>query len=95
MKWICTVIQDGNGKYRAVMEIGGQTVYGLPEHVPYKTLRDAIKLKTGIEILKQKEMFWERLSDFEKIATIDNTQCRNDCRVTVKERIDGWQPCWD
>ena len=35
------------------------------------------------------------LSDFERIATLDNTQCRNDCRVTIEERISGWMPCWE
>ena len=40
-------------------------------------------------------MIWERLSDFEKIATIDATQPRADCRVRINERQNGWKPKWD
>ena len=95
-KWTCTVIQNtDSGKYRADMLINNKTVDGIPFDVDYKTLMEAIKRITGISILKRKEMIFERLSDFEKIATIDATQPRNDCRVTVEERINGWNPCWE
>ena len=95
-KWTCTVIQNtGSGKYHANMLINNKIVDGIPFDVDYKTLMEAIKCITGISILKRKEMIFERLSDFEKIATIDATQCRNDCRVTVEERINGWNPCWN
>lgn len=94
-KWCLTVIKDAYGKYYAHMQIGGIAVKDLPEHVDYKTLATAIREKTGIEILKQKEMLWERLSDTEKIATLDATQYRGegtDCRVSLAERIAGWKP---
>lgn len=94
MKWTATVIQK-DGKYRAIMTIGGKEVDGLPSDVDYRTLREAIKSKTGVEILKRKDMIFEKLSDFEKIATIDVTQVRKDCRVTVAERKNGWKPCWN
>lgn len=97
-KWICTVVQDADGKYYANMDIDGVEVIELPEHVDYKTLREAIKNKTGISILMKKDMIFERLSDFEKVATIDATQYRGegkDCRVTIEERINGWKPCWE
>lgn len=95
-KWTCTVIQNtGIGKYHANMLINNKIVDGIPFDVDYKTLMEAIKRITGISILKRKEMIFERLSDFEKIATIDATQTRNDCRVTVEERISGWMPCWN
>lgn len=97
-KWICTIVQDSDGKYYASMDIDNIQVTELPEHVDYNTLKEAIRNKTGIEILKKKDMIFERLSDFEKIATIDATQYRGDgkdCRVTLKERINGWKPCWD
>lgn len=95
-KWTCTVIQNtGSGKYHANMLINNKIVDGIPFDVDYKTLMEAIKRITGISILKRKEMIFERLSDFEKIATIDATQTRNDCRVTVEERISGWMPCWN
>lgn len=95
-KWTCTVIQNtDSGKYRADMLINNKSVDGIPFDVDYKTLTEAIKRITGISILKRKEMIFERLSDFERIATIDATQCRKDCRVTVSERINGWKPCWE
>lgn len=92
-RWTCTVIQQG-GKYRAIMEVNGKNVPDLPEDVDYRTLIREIRAKTGIQLLQRKNMIFERLSDFEKIATIDNTQTREDCRVTISERINGWKPCW-
>lgn len=94
MKWTCTIIQR-DGKYRVVMLIDNKEVDGIASNVDYRTLSQSIKQLTGIEILKRKDMIFERLSDFEKIATIDATQPRNDCRVTVTERINGWNPCWN
>ena len=95
-KWTCTVIQNtDSGKYHADMLINNKNVDGIPFDVDYKTLTEVIKRVTGISILKRKEMIFERLSDFERIATIDATQPRNDCRVTVTERINGWNPCWE
>ena len=95
-KWTCTVIQNtDSGKYHADVLINNKSVDGIPFDVDYKTLTEAIKRVTGISILKRKEMIFERLSDFEKIATIDATQPRNDCRVTVTERINGWNPRWN
>lgn len=97
-KWTCTVVKDATGKYYARLTIGGYDVEGLPEHVNYKTLKETIRQKTGIEILKHKDMIWERLSDTEMIATIDATQYRRkgkDCRVTIEERKNGWKPCFD
>lgn len=93
-KWTCTIIQR-DGKYRAVMLINNKEVDGIASDVDYRALSQSIKQITGIEILKRKDMIFERLSDFEKIATIDATQPRNDCRVTVTERINGWNPCWN
>lgn len=102
-KWCCKVIyckddQFGNHGYRAILEIGGYTVEDIPEYVGYNELRNAIKRITGIEILRRKDMIWEKLSDFEQIAVIDNTQYRGegkDCRVTLAERRNGWKPKWD
>lgn len=95
-KWTCTVIQNTDtGKYRAFMDIDGKSVEGLPFDVGYNILRQEIKNITHKEILKRKDMAFERLSDFEIIATIDATQTRNDCRVTLAERINGWKPYWD
>lgn len=97
MKWTLTVIQS-NGKYRAIMLMDNKEVEDLPSEVDYKTLKEAIKLKTGVTILQRKEMIFEKLSDFEKIATIDATQYRGegkDCRVTMEDRKNGWQPDWE
>ena len=93
-KWYCKVIYTKGIGYRAIMEINGITVNGLPCDVDYNTLKQAILLKTGIVILKRKDMIFEKLSDFEQVATIDNTQVRNDCRVTIAELINGYEPRW-
>jgi hypothetical protein len=94
-RWFCKIIKNSENKYYAVMEIEGKTIYDLAENVDYKTLRKSIENKTGITILKYKEMIFEKLSNTEKVATIDATQTRNDCRVTIKELINGWQPAWN
>ena len=96
-KWCCTVMHKDKEGYRAILEIGGYTVEDLPEWVGYNELRNAIKRATGIEILRRKDMIFEKLSDFEQIATIDNTQYRGegkDCRVRLVERQNGWKPKW-
>lgn len=99
-RWTCTIIQNTEtGKYRvAQMLEEGKEIIGFKENVDWKTLTDSIKQITGISFLKRKDMIFERLSDFEKIATIDATQYRGvgkDCRVTIAERKAGWQPCFD
>lgn len=94
-KWACTIVQQFDGTYYARLDIMGKEIEDLPEGVNYNTLKEAIKNKTGIVILKHKDMIFERLSNTEKIATIDATQYREigkDCRVTLKERIEGWKP---
>lgn len=94
--WVCTVIQNiETGKYRVDMEVAGRRVDGLPIDVDYNTLKSEIKRITNKSILDRKDMIFERLSDFEKIATIDAASVRRDCRVTLKERINGWKPCWE
>ena len=97
-RWFIKVIRTAEGKYYARMEIEGNEVKNLPEDVDYNTLKNAIELKTGIVILKHKDMFFEKLSATEKIATIDATQCRGDgkdCRVRIEELVRGWKPAWE
>ena len=97
-KWCCTVIHKDKEGYRAILTIDGYKVEDLPEYVGYNELRNAIKRATGIEILQRKDMIFEKLSDCEQIATIDNTQYRGegkDCRVRLVERQNGWKPKWD
>lgn len=93
-KWTLVIIQ-ASGKYRAILLINNKEIEDLPRDVNYKVLSAAIKEKTGIQIPKRKEMIFERLSDFEKVATIDATQCRANCRVTIQERKNGWKPNWE
>ena len=98
-RWTCTIVQNTEtGKYRiADFRINGIVVWELQllSEVYYLALKEEVKRVTGIQLLPRRDMFFEKLSDFEKIATIDNTQVRNDCRVTIKERIAGWQPCFE
>lgn len=101
-KWTCTIIQNTEtGKYRvADFRIDGKDIYECTEITEsyYRPLADEVKRITGIHLLKRKDMIFERLSDFEKIATIDVTQYRGegkDCRVTLEERKNGWKPCFE
>lgn len=92
-RWCCTIIYDESTRtYRANMLIEGKYVEGLEEGLTYLALRKRIRALTGIEILKRTSMKFERLSDFEKYATIDATQTRHDGRVTAAERLRGWKP---
>ena len=99
-RWTCTIIQNiETGLYRvADFRIDGKDIterFRVPFNLDYRGLVTFVKEETGITLLKRKEMIFERLSDFEKIATLDATQEREDCRVTIKERIAVWQPCFD
>lgn len=90
MKWTCEIVRD-SGKYYANLCYGGELIKGLPEYVDYKTLSQAIRLKTGVCILKAKDMIFEKCGRKE-YAMIDNTQPRNDCRVRISEILDGYKP---
>lgn len=92
-KWICEVAQDFDGRYYANMTIQEKRVEGLPEYVDYKTLQKSILQKTGIVILKRKDMIFEKYGR-KRYALLDNTQTRNDCRVTLWERMNGYKPCF-
>lgn len=95
-RWFCKIIRNSENKYYAVMEIEGKQVQGLAKNVDYRTLSKSIENKTGITILKCKDMIFEKLSATEKVATIDCTQSRNgDCRVTMKELLNGWKLAWE
>ncbi|WP_252241620.1 hypothetical protein [Clostridium sp. ZBS18] len=95
-RWYCKVIKDNDNKYYANMEVEGKTI-DLPIGVNYKKLKEEIKNKTGIDILKCKDMIFEKISCNEKIATIDCTRYRNngDCRIRIEELITGWKPSWE
>jgi len=93
-KFFIEVVQDFDGTYYANMVVSGSPVRGLKEHVDYNTLREDIKVKTGIEILKKKDMFFQQCGR-KKYAYIDATQYRGegkDCRVTLDEMRSGWKP---
>lgn len=90
-KWFLEVVRDQDGTYYANMILGGKRVEGLPVHVNYNTLREAIRQKTGVEILKKRHMKFQQ-SGYKKYAYLDNTQERKDCRVTLNEMNQGWKP---
>lgn len=94
-RWVCKIIKNSDNKYYADMQIEGRNIYDLAENVDYRTLKKSIEDKTGIRILQCKSMNFEKLSNTEKVATIDCTQSREDCRVTVKELTNGWKPAWE
>ena len=90
-KWFIEIVQDFNGTYYANMIKDGKRVEGLPEYVDYSTLRKAIEMKTGIQILKRKDLILQQ-SGVKKFAYIDNTRERSDCRVTLGEIRRGYRP---
>lgn len=93
-KWFIEVVQDHDGTYYANMAIDGQPVRDLPQNVDYTTLREAIRNRTGVEILKRKDMQFQQFGH-KKYAYLDNTQYRGegkDCRVSLDEMRAGWQP---
>jgi len=93
-KWFLEIVQDFTGTYYANMIVDRKRVEGLPEYVDYNTLREAIRAKTGIEIFKKKDMVFQQ-SGRKKYAYIDATQERSDCRVSLKEMLNGWKPNFD
>lgn len=94
-KWTCEVVQNIDGSYYANLTIDNKHVDGLPEYVDYNTLYNAIRLKTGICILRRKNMIFERFGR-KKYAFIDCTQVRKDCRVKLSEFLDKtYQPKWE
>lgn len=93
-KWFLEVVQDFDGTYYANLTIDSKEVKGLPEHVDYNTLKEAIKNKTGISILNRNDMKFQQ-HDRKKYAYIDTTQPREDCRVTLDEINAGWTPKFD
>ena len=90
-KFFLEVVQDFDGSYYANMVINGNPVQDLKEYVDYNTLRKDIRDKTGIEILKRKDMVFQQWGR-KKYAYIDNTQYREDCRVTLDEMRHGFKP---
>ena len=93
-KWFLEVVQDFDGSYYANLTIDAIPVKGLPEYVDYKTLKNAIKEQTGIVILNKNDMKFQQ-NGRKKYAYIDATQNREDCRVTLDEMYQGWEPNFD
>lgn len=90
-RWICEIIKDFDGSYCANMQVEGRIVENLPENVNYNTLKDAIRKQTGVEILKCKDMIFNKLGR-KYYALLDTTRQRMDCRVTLEEIINGYKP---
>ena len=103
MKWCLEIIQDFDGLYCANMTMGGfdsmgiyhkpYRVNGIAEYVSYKTLRESIRLVTGVSILKRNALFWFG-NNRKRYAYIDATQYRpgKDCRVSKEDINAGWKP---
>lgn len=102
MKHFTEFVQDFDGTYYANMYMGGLDTNGkyvkpfrvdLPEYVTWRELRQAIYEKTGVSILKCKELYWSRLGR-KKYAYVDATQPNpgGDCRITAQQMDQGWMP---
>ena len=92
MKWAGTFIQNTEtGKYYCTLNTENGFV-DFWDEADWITLSHDIEVITGIRVLKRKDMKFEKLSEFSKIATIDATQTRSDCRVSLSEIRNGWRP---
>lgn len=97
-KWFVEVVKNNfNGKYHANMMVDGKVVGVLARDMDYNTLREDIRVKTGIELPKKKDMqFWTY--DGKSYAILDFTRDRDDHRVTQYEVMygrPGWRPDFD
>jgi len=92
-KWCCDIIVLNSKSCYANLYIDGEKI-NLPHCESYTSLRSKIKEKTGIELPNQNQMKFESHNGY-KYALIDTTQPREDCRVTIDERLQGWKPNWD
>lgn len=62
MNWFIEIVQDFDGTYYCSMTTCGKDgVEGIPEYVDYKTLRDAIREITRIEIPARNKLHWTQL----------------------------------
>lgn len=93
-RWFLEIVRDFDGTYYANMQIEGKCVEGLPAYVDYNTLKNAIKEKTGVVILKRKDLIFKKLGR-KHYAYIDATQESTDCRVTFKDFKNGYKPCFN
>lgn len=59
-KWFLEVVQDFDGSYYANLTVDAMLVKGLPEYVDYKTLRNAIKDKTEIDIPNKGDVIFQQ-----------------------------------
>lgn len=92
-KWAMTVIYNcDTRKYNATMNTEKGFI-DFWEDMDYNTLKKAVYDITGVQILNRNRMIFEKLSDFEKIATIDASGGKiGDCRVTLNDIKMGWRP---
>ena len=58
MKWHCEIVMDFDGRYYANLYVDDKKIEDLPHYVNYRVLRKAIKEKTGIEIVNQRELIF-------------------------------------
>ena len=50
------IVKDHDGSYYVNLHIGGELATGLPDYVPYREIKTALKKKYGIEIPKLKDL---------------------------------------
>ena len=91
-KWYCNIHKNGSRWY-ASMYIDKEYIKIQP-CTSYTNLRREVKYRTGIELPPKNCIKFESHNGY-KYALIDNTQPREDCRVTIDERLQGWKPNWD
>lgn len=96
MKWTLQV-EERNHKYTPTLMVDGCLVLGLGINQSYNAMANEIRQKTGIKILRLKDMIFERCTQLHcNLATLDATGGKiGDCRITNKDFINGYKPNWN
>ena len=93
-RWAATFIQNTEtGKYHCSINTENCGVIDFWDEYDWNSLALAVEMTTGIRILKRKDMHFEKISEFAKIATLDASGAKKgDCRVSLEEIRQGWKP---
>lgn len=61
-KLVIEIVKNRDGSYYANVTMNNEWVKGLPEYVSYRTLRSAVKEKTGFTLPSVKTLHFETIS---------------------------------
>ena len=84
-KILVEIVKDFDGRYYANMTINGELVRDLPEYVDYNTLRNCIKEHYHFELIRAKELIFEKIG--RKQYAYMNNYIEGDCRQKPPEAM--------